>query len=86
MTLEEMQTEQQDSKSSYLKWSLKIKQLQLSNEIDKFTLAKQDLIECKDEILLSVDKAQEILSEASSKVEALYEDKAAGIISEEMKT
>lgn len=52
----------------YLKWSLRIKQHQFSDEIANVQSSRQELVKFRDNILASVGKAQEAMTKAQADV------------------
>ena len=80
-----MRDEQQDSKASYLKWTLRIKQYEVNEEITRFAGSKEKLGDFKNEVLQDVQVAQAALSNTQARVKTMSEDKEGDIISEEMR-
>ena len=70
MSLDVMLKERVNCKIGYMDWSIKIKQLEIRQEIDNVQTSINQLVEFKKELLQDVDKAEMILSSARSKVDA----------------
>ena len=69
-TRDEIEQEMQEGKDRYLRSSLKLKQMQVNNEIEKVDQAKCKVVEQREKVLQKIEDAQLILSDTYEVVES----------------